>query len=413
MKKAVDSFIPVILGGDLNAYSMAMAFAAKYGIRSHVFARERLAITDSSAFIELHTVRNLDKCDAAVPALLKFADEHEKQNLILIPCADWYMEMLEYARDALKGRFFFHVPEFEVWRAVSDKSLFLEIMDRYGIKHPKSVVFGNNFSAIEKRCRDIKPPFVVKPSDSDEYWRNLFEGMEKVYFADSLAEVKHIGNLIFESGYSGKIMVQEYVGNKNGALPPYASVLTTYSNRRGKVIRAVLGDVVLEEMSPTARGNYSAIVTRRPDDITYKIIRMLEGIGYTGIANFDILTADGVSYCLELNPRQGRSFDYVRSAGIDLAELLVEEMRGLPNDEQLFYDDGFWRSVSRRTVLKHANNRGLLKKVLELEKSGRAITPYDFKADKGIARRMYVAVHLMREGRRYSKYAKEAKNAVE
>ncbi len=409
MKTANDSFIPVILGGDLNAYSMATAFAARFGVCSHVFARERLAMTDSSAFIRLHTVKALDECDAAVPALIKFADEHKGQRLLLIPCADWYIEMLEYARDALKGRFFFHIPSFEVWRATSDKSGFIEIMERYGISHPKGEVFRSDFHDFQRRCSYLRPPFVVKPADSDEYWRNSFPGMEKVYFADSLDEVRHIGKIIFASGYQGKLIVQEYIGNKNGARPPYSSVLTTYSNSEGRVIRAVLGDVILEELSPTARGNYSAILTRRPDDITHRIVNMLEGIGYTGVANFDILIADGVSYCLELNPRQGRSFDYVRSAGIDIAELLVNEMNGISTQENLAYDDGFWRCVSRRTVMKYANNKGLLNKALELEKRGRAITPYDRAGDRGVLRRLYVMAHLFREGRRYSRYAKEVK----
>ncbi|MBE6634803.1 MAG: hypothetical protein E7617_01195 [Ruminococcaceae bacterium] len=408
MKTSNEDFIPVILGGDLNGYSMAMSFAARYGVVSHVFARDRLAITDSSAFVRLHTVKALDECDAAVPALMKFADEHKGQRLLLIPCADWYIEMLEYARDALNGRFFFHIPSFEVWRATSDKSVFIEIMDRYGIPHPKGEAFRSDLHDFQRRCSYLRPPFVVKAADSDEFWRNSFPGMEKVYFADSLDEVRNIGKIIFGSGYQGKLIVQEYVGNNNGAHPPYSSVLTTYSDSRGRVIRAVLGDVILEELSPTARGNYSAILTRRPDDITQKIISMLDGIGYTGIANFDILIADGRSYCLELNPRQGRSFDYVRSAGMDVAELLVNEMNGVSTGESFLYEDGFWRCVSRRTVIKYANNKGLLNKALELEKRGRAITPYDRGGDSGILRRLYVMTHLLREGRRYSRYAKEA-----
>ena len=80
---------PVLLGGDLNAYSMAMSFANAYGVRSYVFSRSRLAITDSSSFIKLNVVNGLDGCDGAVDALEDFAKEHSGEKLILVPCADW------------------------------------------------------------------------------------------------------------------------------------------------------------------------------------------------------------------------------------------------------------------------------------------------------------------------------------
>ena len=130
---------------------------------------------------------------------------------MLIPCADWYMEMLEYARDALDGHFYFFIPEFEIWRVTSDKSSFGEMLSRYGISHPKTVVIDSSMKDIEKRFLSLKPPFVLKAADSSEYWRHPFSGMEKVFFLPSADGIKRIAEKIFSSGYSGKLVAQERI----------------------------------------------------------------------------------------------------------------------------------------------------------------------------------------------------------
>ncbi len=399
--KADKPITPVLLGGDLNAYSMAASFMRAYGVRSYVFAREKLAMVSTSSFLELYKVPNLDDCNIAVKMLTDFAKEHRGERLLLIPCADWYLEMLEYARDVLHGHFFFHIPDFEIWRATSDKASFLKILEKYGIDHPKTEIFRENDVDYDIRCKYMTPPFVVKPSDSSEYWRHSFEGMKKVYLADTLAEVRKICDKIFGAGYGGKMLVQEYISAKK-SVP--SSVLTTYSDKSATVTRAVLGDVLLEECAPTARGNYSAIVTKKLDGISQKLIKMLEGIGYTGIANFDIISDGKRKYCLELNARQGRSFDYLRAAGIELAALLGSEMNGGNSAPHFEYKEGVWRCVSFSTVKRFSDNEGLLKKAEMIRKRRGDVTPYDNFTEKNLKRKLYVAVHLYRQGKNYKRY---------
>jgi len=403
MRRKNQSVTPVLLGGDLNAYSMAMAFARAEGCVSHVFARDRLAVTDNSSYIKLHVVKNLDSCDVAVPALLEFAKEHEGEKLLLVPCADWYMEMLEYARDALLGHFYFHIPEFELWRATSDKYSFYSLLDKYSVPHPKTAVADKKgkFS----RAEELKKPLVLKPADSAEYWRHPFVGMKKVYFPKSVVDAERFAGKIYSEGYTGKILLQEQILGEGGGIAD-ASVLTTYSDSRGRVLRAVLGDVLLEENGPTARGNYSAIVTRPLDEISKKLIGMLEGIGYRGIANFDIITSAGKSYCLELNPRQGRSADYVRAAGVNLARLLVSEMKGEAIQPSFVYPDVFWSSVPMSCVRRFATNRALLRRAEKLRDNGLIYSPYDYYSDMNLRRRIYVYVHQRRQARAFDKYGK-------
>ena len=139
---------------------------------------------------------------------------------------------------------------------------------------------------FDKKFLHLKPPFVLKPADSTEYWRHPFENMEKVYFVPSVDGIKRISNKIFASGYEGRLVAQERIGFDKRV---NSAVLTVFLDEDSNAVRAVLGDVLLEETSATARGNYNAIVTRALDKISLKIIDMLEKIGYTGVANLDIL----------------------------------------------------------------------------------------------------------------------------
>ena len=409
MNGRIKSVIPVLLGGDMGAYSLSVSFARAYGLRSHVFAREKLAIVDNFEYIDLHVVNGLDNPDVAVPVLLAFAKENKGKELLLIPCADWYMEMLEYARDALDGHFYFFIPSFEVWRVTSDKSSFLKMLDKYGVSHPQTVVLDSSCEQMDSLASVLTPPFVLKPADSSEYWRHKFDGMEKVFYLHSLGDVKAVGKRIFASGYSGKLILQEYVGVSE---KPAASVLTVFLNSEAKAQRAVLGDVLLDEKSPTARGNYTAIVTRKLDKISLKVIDMLESIGYTGVANVDILYDKKCGYVLELNPRQGRSFDYIRSAGIELSELFMKTMLGERIEPKLDYKCGFWCSVGKRSVRRYSDDRALLKRAAEYIKNGMSFSPYDFKSGRGVRHRLYEIVHKAKMERRYRTIMKEDRNAA-
>ncbi len=403
---------PVILGGDLGAYSVARAFAEGAGVISYVFARDRLALCDNSAFIKLIVIKQLDDPNVAAEALVEFARLHAGEELILVPASDWYMDMLQYSRDVLGEYYRFSVPSFEVWRALTDKASFYSVLTDHGISHPDTrVISSNDLDRLSAIMKDLKPPFVLKPSDSSMYWKNHFDGMRKVYFPYSTDEARDYAKAIFSSGYEGKLVVQERIfeHNEQGCLTePSASVLTTFSDSHGRVVRAVIGDVVLEEQGPTSRGNYSAIITRENDEFSMKLIALLEELGYVGVANFDIISSGGISYCLELNARCGRSSDYTRAAGVNLAKLMINDMSGIRMKKELTSAEVLWCAVPIRCIEKRARSNKLLRRAQTLCAQGRVSSPFDSELDCGIIRRLYVRIHMHRQARLYKKCRKGA-----
>src|SRR5690606_13378997 len=99
-----------------------------------------------------------------------------------------------------------------------------------------------------------------------------------------------------------------------------------------KVRFSAFGRVLLEEHTPGALGNPAGIITAHDETIAAQATRLLEHLGWTGYANFDLKhdPRDGRTVFFELNPRLGRSNLYITAGGRNTAELYVREhLQGL------------------------------------------------------------------------------------
>ncbi|MBR2432769.1 MAG: hypothetical protein IKB23_07625, partial [Clostridia bacterium] len=219
------NIIPVLLGADLNAYSVALAFRDFFGVASHVFARYRCGATENSKFITTHICEGLCDVSVAIPELLKFAAENNGAELFLIPCADWYVEMLIKARSQLGGIYNVYMPDADIWRTLSDKAEFYSLMKKAKIPHPPYIAFKKGDKITEKSLAAFGFPAVIKPSDSSLYWRNPFRNMKKVYFPKSTDDSKEIIKRIFDSGYDKSVIFQKKIGGGEEQI----RVLTTIS----------------------------------------------------------------------------------------------------------------------------------------------------------------------------------------
>lgn len=389
MKKHEKSILPVLLGGDLNAYSVALAFREAFGVSSHAFVRYKCGATENSRFIKTHAVAEADDARVAVPELLRLAAEHSDAELYLVPCADWYVELLEDAKDALSDIYNIHIPRRNIWSGLKDKCSFYGIMNKSKLPYPRFISFGVGEPITEKKLSEIKYPAVLKPSDSTEYWRHPFPDMQKVYFPENAGEACGIIYRIFDAGYGGRVIVQNRVGSTANN-----RVLTTFSDNGGRVVRAVFGEVILEETGRTSYGNHSAIITLPLDELCFKLIDLLNGLGYTGIANFDIMKDGAEEYVLEVNTRQGRSCDYLRAAGVNMAELLVLTASGEKIQPCFLYPEIYWHYPPHRTVLRYCHPR-FSERAERLNKAGLGHSPYNNAFERGL-RRAYVMLHNIR-----------------
>ena len=226
--------------------------------------------------------------------------------------------------------------------------------------------------------------------------------MKKVYSAKDKKEASAILSKIFGAGYTESVILQDMIPGSDSQM----YVLTCYSGIDGKVKRACLGHVLLEEHTPKGLGNHTAVITENHPEITDVLINFLNEIGYIGFSNFDIKldSRDGEFKVFEINLRQGRSNYYVTTAGQNIAETVICDRHGkLSITPEICEDEVFWHTVPKPIIYKYVGKE-TAQKLKSLVKEGKSRSTLWYGRDlKNPKRLFYVAVHNVRY---YSKYRK-------
>ena len=87
---------PVLLGGDINCYSVARAFHEAYNVKSIAYGRYFLGATKNSKIIDFRIDKRIDEKEECLKVLLDLKDEYKDTNtkLILMGCTDAYAEFI-------------------------------------------------------------------------------------------------------------------------------------------------------------------------------------------------------------------------------------------------------------------------------------------------------------------------------
>ena len=377
-----EQLIPVLLGADLNCYNVARAFHEAYGVISYAFGRYAISATKYSRIIRFTAVPDMDDEAVCLKTLTDFADAHPAAKLILFACTDDYAAMMIHLKDKLP-RYIAPCPSEAILDSVSKKAEFYEVCEKYGIPYPKTVVLTEPVcaDALSEELLGFAYPIIVKPSSSVVYWKHPFDGMKKVYFADTPADAEAILREIYAAGYDDKMILQERIEGGDA----HMRVLTAFSDAKGKVRAMCLGHTMIEEHTPKGLGNHAAIVTEPLTNLPFadKIRAMLEDVGYTGFSNFDIKFTgrDGDFRIFEINLRQGRSNFYVTASGINIAKLATEVYLSSGDDCILGEKPHFWHLVPRSVAYTYTEDDALVATAKSLAKAGKDTSSLLYKPD--------------------------------
>lgn len=402
------TIVPVLLGADLNCYNIARAFHMKYGVKSYAFARYAISATKYSRIVHFTCVPDIDTDSVMLDTLHRFADAHIGDRMVLFGCTDDYVAMIIRNREELSD-FVIPYPPKEMLTTVSKKAEFYEMCDKFGIPHPDTVVLTDKTTAdaLSPEKLGFSYPIIVKPSSSVDYWKHSFNGMKKVYTADSPERAAEIVNEIYSSGYPEKIILQEFIAGGDSQM----RVFTCFSDEHGKVRAMCLGHTMLEEHTPKGLGNHAAIVTEPVSSlpIADKIKDMLEALGYTGFSNFDIKLREGTKddFCVfEINLRQGRSNFYLTSAGLNVAYLANEVYESDGNDCNKVENVVFWHHIPKSTAYKYTEDKALVEKAKKLAREGREYSSVWYTPDMRFnpMRTLCVLEQLRRQKGKFKKY---------
>ena len=395
-------FIPVLMGNDINVYSMARAFHEEYDLKSTVFCKIASGPCKDSDIINLHPVEKIDESEVFVEHINQFALKNIHKTIMLIGCGDSYVEVISSNLNKLESNIVAPYMDFQYIEPLTDKENFYKLCQENNIDHPLTTVIHHEEEGnIEL---NFDPPYVVKPSDSVEYWKHPFEGQDKVFIVQTKEEVKTIVEAIFGSGYKETVIIQEFIPGDDSNM----RVLTCYSDQNARVKLMALGHVLLEEHTPTGIGNHAVILNDYNEDLNSKFKDFLEKINYKGFSNFDLKydPRDGKYKAFELNPRQGRSNYYVTNSGYNLAKIVVDDYL---NDKtflgtEIVSNQRLWLVVPKRVAFMYVYSQENRQKMSELIIAGNYVNPLLYSKDRNIKRMLRVSKNILAHYKKFKQY---------
>ncbi len=146
-------------------------------------------------------------------------------------------------------------------------------------------------------------------------------------------------------------------------------------------------------------GNNNAILAVDDPDLATSLATLLNAVGYTGSANFDVMhdRRDGVSKVLELNLRQGATSYYAMAAGGNIPERIVRDwIYGTPLTYAATTQERLWLNLPYPLAVIYAP-RGLRSRVRAAGRKGAKHTLW-YRPDMSLRR----LVNVVRVDLRYS-----------
>lgn len=398
---------PVLIGADINCYSLARAFHEEYGTPSIVFGRMCLGAIKNSKIIDFHEDKKISDKTYMITLLRNLGENLIKDGKkpILMGCSDLYVENLIDCKKSLDDLYVMPYMTKELKDNIINKEKFYALCDKYDIDHPKTTIY--EYQSNIQIPDDMRYPLVLKPADTVQFWNKKFDGMHKVYYANNLEQVKKSLEEMYSNSYDGNIIIQEYIpGDDTHMWTP-----TCYSDKNGKVKMITLGHVLLEEHVPTAIGNDATILVGYNENLMMTLKNFLEEIGYVGFCNCDIKydARDGKFKIFEINIRQGRSHYHVTACGNNIARYVVDDyILNKKMDLKLQKKPHFWSLVPFSVVKKFVRDDDIIDKCKSLIKSGDTSSSffYDYDLKGNFRRKLYIYLNYYNHIRKFNKYYK-------
>lgn len=177
-------FVPVVLGGEIFAYSLARCFYEAYAIKTVVLSAVDVQVTSSSRFVDYRICPEMGQGDEAIVGLLSRIGEKIKQQgkvALVIGSADWHARLLSSHKDELSRWFAVPYNDFELLDEITQKERFYELCEELGIDYPRTWTFNCADSTVTIDAASFTYPVIAKPSNSARYDLMSFPGKEKIY----------------------------------------------------------------------------------------------------------------------------------------------------------------------------------------------------------------------------------------
>lgn len=395
----MQNFSVLILGSDINAYSMARSHYEAYSKKVDMFGKDFLGVTKFSNIINFTKAENLSDKDVFIKTLNMYATSHRVEKIVLIATSDSWVRLLVENKDFLDKKFVHNYPNIDLLNKLLLKENFYATFGNK-LSVPKTFVYScTDRIGLEQFEDSWQYPIVLKPGNGVEYYKHSFEGQSKVYKIHSFQELQNIVKQIEDSGYKNNLIIQEFIPGGDDGLCD----VVMYANTKGKVELATFAQIGLQERTPTGVGNCTVLVNGfneyknevETKEIVLKLKNFLEEIGYTGFAEFDLKydPRSGNFKIFEINPRQARSSYYLTACRHNMVEQLVDDLIHSKQKDFTFIQEKIVLSfVPKSVIYRYVESKNLLEEIKSLTSQNKFVRPLHYSKDLSIKRFFYLLV---------------------
>lgn len=401
---ASQSFVPVITGGDLGAYTLAREFHEAYGVTSAIVPTAENLVVGGSKITQLFPAGAMFDPEHVVAHLGTVAQQLQSEGtrpLILLAGYDHLVRIvIEHSAELRSmGYVFPELTSAQLQRA-SLKEHFYALCDELGIKYPKTASI--DCSQGEGRVADfvssltalgLEYPLILKAGDGAAWANTRFPGRRKVHYIHQAQQLTQVITQAMHAGYQGSLIIQQFIPGPDSNL----RILTHFRDRNGLNALTGLAEVIVEDHAPGLEGNSRAVVAVADQVVEAQGAQLMDALDWHGFGMFDIKIheATGEAYFLEMNPRLGRHHYYLTVAGANPATYLYRELIESAPSERPVVTDG--PAASLTIPLKLAKQYASVEQRQYLDAAKRANRigrPLEYGKDRNLKRDLYQRYRL-------------------
>ena len=401
------NFLVLILGSDANAYYMARCCYEAYKIKPHLIGQRRLAFTRFTNILTIEYFEDMWNEKKFIKIINDYAKKNKFKKILLVSTNETYTEFISKNKDKLEENLVYNLPDEKIIKTLTNKELFYKTYEKSNLCFPKTIYFNIN-DDINKI--NIEYPLVIKPADVVEYNHTNFEGKNKIYKIENFKELENTINMIKNSEYKDRLIIQEFIPGDDSYL--YDSVVYLDKNSKCRVIS--FAQIGLQERTRSMVGNAAVLINGfstfngDSDKQIKDIVQFMESIGYKGFAEIDMKydARDNKFKVLEINARQGRCSYYLTPLGYNLIKVMADDIIFDENKEFKVLTEKVLLSFVPKGIIKKycKNNPRFRQEALLLWKKKKLVKPMDCKYDKNFLR-------FLQLRKRWFNYYKEYKNS--
>ncbi|HEY5883149.1 MAG TPA: ATP-grasp domain-containing protein, partial [Pyrinomonadaceae bacterium] len=260
-----------------------------------------------------------DSPNELVKALVKFGKDQNERPVLYFQ-SDGDLLLVSRNRELLQKYFRFAIAEQELVEELVDKERFQLLAERLRLPVPPAQRLRSNGEVPELT---IRFPIIVKPlTRRPELWKSVVNS-GKALRIETAEQFRSLWSKLNSSG--AEMLAQELIPGGESSIESYH----VYVDEDGRILGNFTGRKI--RTYPLEYGDSTALETSNASDVATLGRELSQRLQLRGVAKFDFKRApDGQLYLLEVNPRFNLWHHLGALAGVNLPELVYNDLTGHP-----------------------------------------------------------------------------------